>query len=317
MYHPGGNSSSDFAGASHASLTSTNWGWSEFGNCTVYDGSTSYGAVSIDLSNYSALTISLWLYWDAYANDDDLALEYTPNFNTNNGAFFLNPNSSAAGGGNAEVAIRGSAGGVCSCTFSRPTALEWHQYVIVLDLAVGSNEVSAVYIDGRSQSLTYQNNGNPTGTFANSVLYWMSRSGSSLFSAGRLTDLRLYNWAHSAGQAWGLFDPATRYALYEPLGRDSAFSLTQQDISPSLLTLTPTIYEPSVLAGVVVVPDLLTLTPTIYSPTVGVDAVTISPDGLTLTPIIYSPLISTGASVDRSLIKTQQTPFVGSKFRGN
>ena len=43
----------------------------------------------------SKLTVEFWLKWNAYANDDRLAMEFTPNFNDNAGGFLVDPNAPA------------------------------------------------------------------------------------------------------------------------------------------------------------------------------------------------------------------------------
>ena len=66
---------------------------------------TSPGA-NVDLSGTSKVTLEFWLKWNAYADDDDLAMEFTPNFNSNTGGFLVDPNArqSAASSGSASAA---------------------------------------------------------------------------------------------------------------------------------------------------------------------------------------------------------------------
>ena len=53
---------------------------------------------AVDLSGTSQLTLEFWLNWSAYANNDDLAFEFTPNFNNNDGGFLVDPNAGELGG---------------------------------------------------------------------------------------------------------------------------------------------------------------------------------------------------------------------------
>ena len=39
------------------------------------------GAIPLNLSGTGKLTIEFWLKWNHYANNDALAMEFTPNFN--------------------------------------------------------------------------------------------------------------------------------------------------------------------------------------------------------------------------------------------
>ncbi len=41
----------------------------------------SYGEIPMNLSGQSAITVEFWLKWDAYGNNDALAMEFTPNYN--------------------------------------------------------------------------------------------------------------------------------------------------------------------------------------------------------------------------------------------
>lgn len=64
------------------------------GGCRSFNGSSDFISTPIDLSAYSKITVSFWLYKSAFANDDQIVLEYTPNFNTAAG-FGFNSNSSS------------------------------------------------------------------------------------------------------------------------------------------------------------------------------------------------------------------------------
>jgi hypothetical protein len=154
----------------------------------LFNGSSDCAAASIDLSAVNKLTLGFWLYWDSYANDDAFAFEHTADFGSNAGGFVVCPNFSS---GTFAVALNGN-GGQCFATFSRPSAATWHQYVALLDMSKASNEVDSVYVDGSSQSLSYTQNNNNSGNFANSTLNFMSRNGASHFGAGRLAEIGLW-----------------------------------------------------------------------------------------------------------------------------
>ncbi len=49
------------------------------------------------------------------------------------------------------------------------------------------------YVDGRAVSYTKTESGTGAGTFAKATLYWMSRDASTLFGAGSMQDLALYD----------------------------------------------------------------------------------------------------------------------------
>ncbi len=63
-----------------------------------FNGSSDSGAIPLNLSGTSQLTIEFWLKWNQYANNDALAMEFTPNFNENAGGFLVDPNAGEYGG---------------------------------------------------------------------------------------------------------------------------------------------------------------------------------------------------------------------------
>ena len=169
-----------------------------------FNGSSDSGAIPLNLSGTSQVTVEFWLKWNAYANNDSLAMEFTPNFNETNGGFLVDPDAPQFGG-TFGVAI-GSSATRNSVFFARPSAGVWHHYVLVLNSAAPAGE--------RDHALRRRPAGRATrkaatarvaGAFANSTLYLMSRDGNSLFGAGDLQDLAIYNQPLSAGTAFQHF----------------------------------------------------------------------------------------------------------------
>ena len=54
-----------------------------------FDGSDDFAAAPVNLSGTTDLTVEFWLRWNAYADDDDLAMELTENFNANEGGLLI------------------------------------------------------------------------------------------------------------------------------------------------------------------------------------------------------------------------------------
>ena len=75
----------------------------EIGKALSYNGSTDGSFAAINLSATNIATLSFWMKWTTNANDDDLAFEYTPNYNSNAGGFIADWNSSGYGGGRFEA----------------------------------------------------------------------------------------------------------------------------------------------------------------------------------------------------------------------
>ncbi len=164
----------------------------------AFDGATGAASASVDLSATSQLTVEFWLNWAAYANDDDLALELTPNFNNTDGGFIVDPNAGELGG-KFGVAI-GRNGSRNNAYFARPSAGAWHHYALVFDTQAPATQQILPYVDGKPVSFEKLNTGIGAGKFANSTLYFMSRNASALFGKGSLDEVALYNRALNAGE---------------------------------------------------------------------------------------------------------------------
>src|SRR4029077_8316979 len=116
------------------------------GSCASFNGSNQYGSATLDLSGTSAVTVSFWMNWTSYANDDRLAMEVTPDFNNSTTGFMIDPNSSFGGGGQFEAGLRGDAG-YNQVLFARPS-LGWHHYAFIFNKAAGSATEVIPYVDG-------------------------------------------------------------------------------------------------------------------------------------------------------------------------
>ncbi|HEX6781220.1 MAG TPA: PKD domain-containing protein [Solirubrobacterales bacterium] len=163
-----------------------------------FDGSNDNAAASVNLSGTSKVTIEFWMKWTSFINNDDLAFEFTANNTNNNGAFVINPNSTTSSS-RFEVAL-GRNGSRNNAYFTRPSAGVWHHYAIVLNTTATASQQILVYVDGAAVSLSKGASGTGAGNFANSTLNFMSRNGNSLFGAGTLDEVAIYNQALTATQ---------------------------------------------------------------------------------------------------------------------
>ncbi len=100
----------------------------------------------MNLSGRTAVTVEFWLKWNAYGNNDALAMEFTPNYNENAGGFLVDPNATEYGG-TFGVGI-GIGGTRNSVFFARPSAGVWHHYAIVLNSAAPAASEITPYVDG-------------------------------------------------------------------------------------------------------------------------------------------------------------------------
>ena len=171
---------------------------------TSFDGVSGAASAGIDLSSDSRITVEFWMKWTQWANNDALALEFTNNFNNNPGGFLVDPNAGEQGG---EFGVGiGNGNSRNNVYFPRPTAGAWHYYAFVIDTtAPGATEITP-YVDGKAVTYTKTASGTGAGNFASDSLYWFSRGGSSLFGAGGMQDLAIYN---------GLLSPASVFNHYQ------------------------------------------------------------------------------------------------------
>jgi PKD repeat protein len=190
-----------------------------------FNGTSNYGAIPLDLSGTAAITVEFWLKWPAFNNDDDLAMEFTPNFNGTDGGFLIDPDA-AQQGGKFGLGL-GRDGARNNAFFTRPTPNAWHHYAIVFDgSAPGATQITP-YVDGQPVSYTKIDSGTGLGRFANSTLYLMSRGGASLFGQGDLDELAIYNRALTASTV------ADHFAAHGTNRRPSAsFTMTPSAIKP-------------------------------------------------------------------------------------
>ncbi|HEY1355696.1 MAG TPA: LamG-like jellyroll fold domain-containing protein, partial [Solirubrobacterales bacterium] len=166
-----------------------------------FDGIDDFARAPVDLSGTNQLTIEFWLRWNAFADDDALALELTENFNQNDGGFIVDPN---AGQGSFGVGI-GSPDTRNNVYFARPSAGQWHHYAFVLDPTAPAPQQITPYVDGKPVAYEKGASGVGTGPFANAPLYFMSRAGGALFGAGTLDEVAIYDRDLTAAQIAGHF----------------------------------------------------------------------------------------------------------------
>jgi PKD repeat protein len=198
-----GNAILDRKGSNDATLTDGTFGAGgalsgsgDANPATSFDGNNDSARAPANLSGTSRVTVEFWLKWNAFAGDDSLAMEFTPNFNLNSGGFLVDPNSSLDTGKFGVALGQGSSRNTAA--FNRPVAGAWHHYAFVLDTTAAAASQITPYVDGSPVTFTKNLSGSGAGAFASSQLYFMSRATSSLFGAGDLDEVAVYNTALSA-----------------------------------------------------------------------------------------------------------------------
>jgi Concanavalin A-like lectin/glucanases superfamily len=121
----------------------------------LFNGSSGAAQASVDLSGSGKLTVEFWMKWKAFADDDGLAMEFTPNFNEDTGGFLVDPNASV---GTFGVGV-GEGGSRNNVFFARPSAEQWHYYAFVIDTeGSGATEITP-YVEGHVVSYTKAESG--------------------------------------------------------------------------------------------------------------------------------------------------------------
>lgn len=171
----------------------------------LFDGINDSLTAAINLSSTRFLSVSFWLWWDAYATDNDLAMEFTADGTAvGSGGFTLDPN---AGDGTFVFWWHGTSSiNVIQSSFVRPSAAAWHHYTFAFDNGNTVGPVyptATVYVDGSAVTLTPATPAfpEPGNNFANSTLNFMSRNNASLFAAGRMAEVGIWDRLVTATEA--------------------------------------------------------------------------------------------------------------------
>ena len=171
-----------------------------------FNGSSDYlnSASNINLGSWNKITVSFWLEWDAFANDNKVALEFSPDASSNTGAFNVVPDNTSTSA--FLIGLDGSAGTYKTSTYiTRPNALQYNHVCIALDRTAGSATTSIkTYLNGNLQSSTSNTYTSLSGNFGNFPLYLMTRAATGLWGAGSLGNLAIHAGILTSGQIMNL-----------------------------------------------------------------------------------------------------------------
>lgn len=158
---------------------------------------------SVDLSGTQAVSVSVWYWVDTWpVNSDNVLVEFSSNLNNVETGFIVDPYDVSQHIVNllGDVGYNGADYDLTSLALTGA----WHHYLFLFDKSQATNEVD-LYIDGSLQTASSRpNTNNNTNNFAVDTLNAMARDGSSLWAAGRLADLAVWNMRLSGGNATSL-----------------------------------------------------------------------------------------------------------------
>lgn len=147
------------------------------------------GASDIDLSGTQSVSISFWLWWDAFASNDDGALSH--GYDTGTNFFRVTPNN---GSGDFRLAQAGNVGSN-TAAYDRATisVSAWHHFVAIFDRTQAANEVD-LYMDGSILTPTSRpDTNNNTNNFSSDEFNLMFHSiAGAGYGAGRLADVAIW-----------------------------------------------------------------------------------------------------------------------------
>lgn len=165
--------------------------------------SSQSGSVTIDLTGLSKFTVSCWLYWNAFA-DDNLGPFYF--VDSGNNQWQVDPDYGGFAVGHSGFGLaeyNQGTGGLYNAVYAtRPSAAAWHHIVGVFDATGTTGLAEVLYIDGSAATLS-QGENNATPSFGSGTLNVMKTFGT--YSNGRLDDIRIYNRALTSGEVSTLF----------------------------------------------------------------------------------------------------------------
>ena len=156
-----------------------------------FNGSTQYlQAASTDLSAYSTISVSFWLWKDAItAGSFDIYLELTADGGSNVGGFNIFDQNTGTQG--MYFASRGNVG-LTSRYYTKLGTGAWNHVVAIFDYTQAAASEVAVYFNGTFSAGTTAVSANNTGTYANSTLNFMARNAVSLHGDGKMCEVGIW-----------------------------------------------------------------------------------------------------------------------------
>lgn len=159
----------------------------------LFNGTSQGLQIALNLSAYSVITVSFWLWWNVFNTSDNLVMEYGTTWDANGANGFIADFNYSGGVHTPQFGIATVIGGVqkyWNDEFPRPSAAAWHHYMMTLNRATPA---IAAWVDGAPQTLTLvKHDAVAYGNFGNQNLNLMCRNAASLFAAGRLAEYAMW-----------------------------------------------------------------------------------------------------------------------------
>jgi hypothetical protein len=194
-----------------AQTTNAAWLLTSYGKVLNYNGTSHASSAPVKLAAVDRLTVAFDYYRATSPTGLGLLMELSANANSNTGAFYIAENYNVVT--NSIDATKTSAlinapGGLAGASFTAPARGSKYRVTVVFDRSqtAANAQITAIYLDGVAQTLTYgtATGSPPTGasTFRDDTLYFMARAGSAFWTGGRLSDVALWSRCLSPTEVW-------------------------------------------------------------------------------------------------------------------
>lgn len=214
----------------------------QVGNAAYFNGTSAYAqsVSAIDLTAYNHITVEFLTKPDAYANTDQIGVEFGTGTSANGDFMFTQDN--AGGLSTDQLPLLSGNVGLSYAQYTKYTAVTWHHVAIDYDMSKSTDEVD-LYVDGVLKTPGARPvNANNTGTFGNRTLNVMSRNAASLFAAGTIQHLAIYSGLSAARiavhntQAFTPSYPIITYSFVRGDLWDNGYNNTSDDPRQSVLS---------------------------------------------------------------------------------
>ena len=129
-----------------------------------FDGVTGFASAPVNSSATAHDHHRVLAQVGPFGGDDSLAMEFTPNFNSSDGGFIVDPNSPQFGGTFGVGLGRGTSRN--NVFFPQPSTGAWHHYAFVMDTTAPAATQITPYVDGAPVTYQKLDSGTGAGTFA-------------------------------------------------------------------------------------------------------------------------------------------------------
>lgn len=209
---------------------SGSWQGTGRGQCLRGDGNVNAASINLDLSGYDQITISFWMWWDAYAENDDYG--YTLSSPNSTGCIWLDVNSTGPHAGEMYFGYSSASGQAAHTGIARPAASKWHHYVGCFDNRLNGPGF-AIYVDGAPVTMNETQPQATSGTFASGPLYLLGING-AIGGAAFMENMAFFKGLLTEAEAKSLY--AKPYQFLTPRPR-----LRTVDMLSEAFTVVPSV----------------------------------------------------------------------------